>query len=71
MTRMHDSGVDEQVVVNELCGPRAVCEDAAYGSGDEIDEVGLVDAKPLVDGRLIAQVELFARSGERCDTVLT
>ena len=59
MTRFHDGGVNQQVVVNEFCRPGAVGEDAADGSGDEVDGIGAVDAEPLVDCGLIAQVEVW------------
>ena len=61
---MHHRGVDHHVVVDELRRPRGVRHDAADGAGDEIDVLGTVGAEPVVDRRLIAQIELIARGGE-------
>jgi hypothetical protein len=56
--------VDHHVVVNELGGPRRVRHDAADGAGDEINVLRSIGAEPIVDRRLIAEIELLARRGE-------
>ena len=61
---VHHRGVDHHVVVDELRRPRRVREDAADRAGDEEHVLGPVRAEPVVDGRLVAQVELLARRGE-------
>ena len=44
-------------------GPRRVGEDAADRAGREIDVLGTIGLEPVVDRRLIAQIELLARRG--------
>lgn len=61
---MHHCRVNEPVVVDELHGPAAVRHDTADGARGEIHHFGPVGLKPVVDGRLIAQMELLARDGE-------
>ena len=61
---MHHRGVDHHVVVDELRRARRVGQDAADGAGDEKDVLRTVGAEPVVDRRLIAQIELIARGGQ-------
>jgi hypothetical protein len=56
--------MNHHVVVDELCRPRRIGEDAADGAGDEKDVVRSVRAEPIVDRRLIAKVELIASRGQ-------
>ena len=67
---MHDRGVDHQVVVDELGGPRAVGEDAADRAGDEVHRLGPIGPEPVVDRGLVAEIELIARGRQRRDSVL-
>ena len=61
---MHHRGVNHHVVVDEFRRPRRVGHDAADGAGDEIHVFGSIGAEPVVDRRLIAQIELIARRGQ-------
>src|SRR5687767_403016 len=70
MTCVHDSRVNHQVVVDEFCRTRAVGENAADGSGDEIDRLRTIHLEPVVYRRLIPKVELVARGCERRDSAL-
>ena len=67
---MNDRRVYQQVVVDELRGASAVCEDAAHSSGDEVHLVRTIRSEPVVDRGLVSQIELRARSGEGCNAVL-
>src|SRR5687767_10559274 len=70
MTRVHDRRVNHQIVVNELCRARAVGENAADRSGNEVNRLGAIHLEPVVYRRLIAKVELVARGCEWRDSVL-
>ena len=59
--RVHHGGVDHHVVVDELGGPRRVRQDAADRAGDEKHVLGPIGPEPIVDRRLIAEIELLAR----------
>ena len=61
MRRMHHCGVDHHVVVDELGGSCRVGENTAHGAGNEIHEFRAIGAEPVINGRLVAQVELIAR----------
>ena len=61
---MHHGGVDHHVVVDEIGRPVGVGPDAADRAGNQIHVVGAVGSEPVVDGRLVAEVELVAAGGE-------
>ena len=61
---MHHRGVDHHVVVEELGRAGGVGHDAADGPGDEEHVVGTIRLEPVVDRRLVAEVELVAGRGE-------
>ena len=61
---VHDGGVNHHVVVDEFSRPGRVGEDAADRAGGEKDVVGTVGAKPVVDGSLVAQIQLSAAGGQ-------
>ena len=68
LVRRVDHGrVDQHVVVDELGRTGRVREDAADRAGHEVDVLGAVRLEPVVDRRLVAQVELLARRGEDLD----
>ena len=60
---VHHRGVDHHVVVDELGRPGGVGEDAAHRSRHQEDVLRAVRAEPVVDRRLVAQVELLAGGG--------
>ncbi len=62
--RLHDRGVDHQVVVDELGRARAVGQDAADRARDEENIIGAVGLEPVIHRRLIAQIELVPRGAE-------
>ena len=70
MARVHDRRVNHHVVVDELRGSRAVCENAANCASNEVDSLRAIRLEPLVDRCLIAEIELIARGSERRDPVL-
>jgi len=55
---MDYSGMDHHVVINKLGWSGRIGPDAAYGPGHQEDIVRAVSLEPVVDGRLVAQVEL-------------
>ena len=57
-------GVDHHVVVDEFSRPGGVGPDAADGPGHQEDIFGPVGLEPVVDGRLVAQVELVPGGGQ-------
>lgn len=59
---MHDSGMDHEIVVEELGGSGEVGHNPAHGASDEVDVLGSVGAEPVVDGSLISKVELVTSS---------
>jgi hypothetical protein len=68
--RVYDGGMDEHVVVDELGGTRGVREDPAHRAGDQKDILRPVGAEPVVNGRLIAKVQLIARGGQQVPTAV-
>jgi len=56
-------GVDHHVVVDELGRPSGVGHDAADGARHQEDVFGTVGLEPVVDGGLVAEIELFAGGG--------
>src|SRR5262245_26462641 len=62
--RIDDRGMDHQVVVDELGRSRGIGEDAADGAGDEKHVLRPVRLEPVVDGGLIAKVELMSGDAE-------
>ena len=61
---VHDRRVNHHVVVDELRRTRRVGQNAADGAGDEKDVLGPIGAEPVVDRRLVAQIQLLARGRE-------
>ena len=66
---LDDGAVDQHVVVEELGRPGGVRHDAADGAGDEEHVVGAVGLEPVVDRRLVTEIELVAAGRE--DLVVT
>src|SRR6185503_4690225 len=64
MSGVYDSRVDQHVVVDEFRRPVGIREDAAHSSSNEINVVGTVRAEPVVDGGLVAEIQLCARGGQ-------
>ena len=64
MRRMHHRRVNHHVVVDELGRSCRVGKNTAHGAGNEIHEFRAIGAEPVVDGRLVAQVELIAGGRE-------
>ena len=62
--RLHDRGVDHQVVVDELGRARAVGQNPTDRARDQEHIIGTVGLEPVIDRGLIAQVELVTRGAE-------
>ena len=60
---VHHGGVDHHVVVDELGGPRGVGEDAPHRPRHQEDVLRPGRPEPVVDRRLVAQVELLPGRG--------
>ena len=56
--------MDHHVVVDKLRRPGGVGPDTAHGPGHQEDVLRAVGFEPVVDGRLVAQVELVPGGGE-------
>ena len=62
--RMNHRSVDHHIVVDKLRRPRRVRDDSADGARHQKHILGAVGAKPIVDRRLVAQIQLFSRCGQ-------
>src|SRR5664280_1723198 len=71
MRRVDHRGVDHHVVVEELRGPGGVGHDATDRACHQVHVVGPVGPEPVVDRRLVAQVELVTSSDEESREALS
>ena len=69
MTRVHNRRMNQQIVVDELGGTRAVGKNSTDRSGNEVDGIGAILFEPVVDRGLIAEIELITSGGKRRDSV--
>ena len=62
---VHDRRVDHHVVVQELGGSGGIGKDATDRSRDEEYTLRAVCTEPIVDGRLVPEVQLLSRRREQ------